>query len=160
MARGDVILFMSGGSWFDRLQTFFTRGPFTHSEIDLGNGYSIGAQQKGINKHPFSAGRNVLVFTPPFHDKEDMEAALVWAEAQAGKEYGYLDIVSNAFKILGIPLEIGQAGHWDCSDFVTRYLVLAGAADKMGDMASDPTLVSPNDIARAYGLISDNKGFV
>ena len=153
--RGDVILYKSSGSLFDKMIEWTTRGPYVHVEIDLGDGKFIGAHNKpgdsGIVVHEGHPGRNVTPFTPKAAP-DDLEAALKWAEAQVGKEYGWFDIISNGIKVLGIPLTLGEPGHWDCSDFVTRYLIIARASGPLGRLAEDPGLVSPNDIARAYGV--------
>lgn len=153
--RGDVVLYKTGGSWMDGLIERFTSGPYVHVEIDLGNGQFIGAHNKvgdsGIVMHGGYPGRNTATFTPPA-SSSDIEYGLSWAIKQVGKEYGWFDIISNGIKIVGIPLEMGQPGHWDCSDFVTRYLLVARAATPLGKLAENPGLVSPNDIARAYGI--------
>lgn len=149
--RGDVVLYESSGSLFDRMIETFTHGRFTHGEIDLGGGKLIGAHYDGIVVHEGTLGRNVAVFTPPA-SKTDIEYGLAWAVQQAGKQYGWADILSNGFLILGIPIYLGEPGRWDCSDFVTRYLSVARAAGPLGKQVDEPGLISPNDIARAYGV--------
>lgn len=148
--RGDIILYKSSGSVGDRIIASATHGPFVHCEIDLGNGKTIGARYDGIKVHPEFVGRGEARITPKA-DKEDIEFALAWAEKQVGKKYGWLDIASNGLKIIGIPFELGKPDTWDCSDFCTRYLTIAHADGPLGDLAGDPGLVSPNDLARAFG---------
>jgi hypothetical protein len=149
--RGDVVLFKSSGSLFDRTIEWATHGPYVHVEIDLGNGRMIGAHNEGIIIHQGTAGRNTTSFRPRTSDT-DLEYGSRWAELQAGKQYGWTDIISNGIKLLGVPIIIGEPGHWNCSDFVTRYLLVARASSPLGSRAEDPGLVSPNDIARAYGV--------
>lgn len=149
--RGDIVLFKSSGSLFDRLIQWATKGPYVHVEIDLGDGKLIGAHNEGITVSQGNRGRHTVSFRPPASDL-DLEYGCKWAELQAGKQYGWLDIISNGIKVLGIPLEVGTPGRWDCSDYATRYLVVARADRPLGSKANDPGLVSPNDIARAYGV--------
>lgn len=149
--RGDVVLFKSSGSLSDRAIEIATKGPYVHVEVDLGGGKFIGAHVNGIVIHDGTAGRNTTSFHPKALDS-DIEYGLKWAVMQAGKEYGWTDIISNGFKLVGLPFDIGEPGHWDCSDFVTRYLLVARAAGPLGSRADDPGLVSPNDLARAFGI--------
>lgn len=149
--RGDVILFRSSGTIYDRAITLATHGPFVHVEIDLGNGELIGAHLDGIVRYKGVPSTNTVSFHPPA-SQLDIEYALKWAEMQIGKQYGWTDIISNGLKFLAIHINIGEPGHWDCSDFVTRYLTIARAAGPLGTLAEDPGLVSPNDLAHAYGL--------
>lgn len=156
--RGDVVLFKSGGGLFDQLIMWATKGPYTHVEIDLGNGLFVGEHSSGVVVHKPEPGRSVELFRP----KGNLEAGLAWvgeviAENKASRgeahEYGFIDIAAEAFRVLGMKMNLRSAGAWDCSDFVTRYLIVAGAAGPLGRQASDPGMVSPNDIARAYGII-------
>jgi hypothetical protein len=118
-------------------------------EIDLGNGFFIGAHLNGIVRHSGVPGSNVRLFHPPA-SAVDIEYGLKWAEMQVGKQYGWTDIFSNGLKLCGINFDISEPGHWDCSDFVTRYLTVARANSPLGKLGDDPSLVSPNDLARAY----------
>jgi hypothetical protein len=149
--RGDVVLFKSSGSIPDQVIATATKGPYVHVEIDLGNGKMIGAHTNGIVIHDGMPGTNTTSFHPKASNS-DIEYGLKWAVMQAGKEYGWTDIISNGFKLVGINFDISEPGHWDCSDFVTRYLLVARAAGPLGSRSDDPGLVSPNDIARAYGI--------
>lgn len=150
--RGDVVLFKYTSGFYGWVIKQATGGPFVHVEIDLGDGRLMGAHSDGIVIYNGKPGTNTVSFHPPASN-EDIEYGLRWAELQAGKQYGWSDIVSNGFKILGIPFDLGQPGHWDCSDFVTRYLTVARASGPLGNKAEDPGLVSPNDLARAYGIL-------
>lgn len=149
--RGDILLYASTGSLADRAIALATHGRWTHCEIDLGNGKTIGAWGNGIGVHLVDAGRE-HVFITPVANSQEIEYALEWAQKQVGRQYGWLDIVDNGLNLIGIQLEIGQPGTWDCSDYCTRYLIEAHADGPLGDRANNPGLVSPNDIARAYGV--------
>lgn len=149
--RGDLILYRSDGSLFDRTIVWATHGPFTHVEIDLGDGTSVGAQDNGIAIHRYIVGRGAVEVSPKA-SKADIEAGLRWTLMQVGKKYGWADIFSNGLKILGIPFDISEPGTYDCSDLATRYLIAANAAAPLGALANNPGLVSPNDLARAFGV--------
>lgn len=151
--RGDVVLFKSDGSPYNKAIEIATGGPYTHVEIDLGDGRWMGAHADGITIHPAGAvGRGTVAFHPPASEL-DIEYGLKWAVLQAGKQYGWGDILSNGFKLLNIPIDISSPGTWDCSDFVSRYLMVARASGPLGKLADDTTRISPNDIARAYGIL-------
>lgn len=148
--RGDIILYESSGSLSDRIIVSATHGRFTHCEIDRG-GSTIGARYDGIKVHPYFSDRGSAVIHPKA-SQEDIDYALAWAEKQVGREYGWLDILDNGLNLLGIQLELGRPGSWDCSDFVTRYLIEAHSSGPLGERANNPGLVSPNDLARAFGV--------
>lgn len=157
--RGDVVLFLGAANPQDWLIEWATKGPYTHVELDLGNGKFVGEHSSGIVVHDGIIGRNVVAFTPPH---ADIEAGMAWvdkvvAEQAASKgeahEYGWLDITAEALKVLGVKFGMQSQGEWDCSDFVTRYLIVAGAAGPLGSAAKNPGTVSPNDLARAYGIL-------
>jgi hypothetical protein len=154
--RGDIVLYMAAPrdptSW---IISHFTHGQYTHCEIDMGNGSFVGEHGQGLTVHP---GDNRLKFITP---SKNVAAGMVWVDeqiAEAAKdgslhEYGWLDIVSLGLKFLGSTLILRQPGHWDCSDFVVRYLVAGGMAGPLGKQALNPEYVSPNDLARAFGVI-------
>jgi hypothetical protein len=150
--RGDVILFKKTNNPVDWAIATGTGGPYVHTEIDLGNGQLIGAHFTGIvlyNGVP--APDNTSRFSPPA-SPQDLEYGLAWAIQQVGKQYGWSDIASNVLKLCGLRIEFSEPGHWDCSDFVTRYLTVARAASPLGKLSEDPGLVSPNDLARAFNV--------
>ena len=91
MARGDLILFESDGSLGDRMIVWATKGRFTHIEIDLGDGTTIGALSNGIVIHPYPTGRGTVEVSPKA-SKENIEYGLKWALKQVGKKYGWTDI--------------------------------------------------------------------
>lgn len=157
--RGDIVLCRATdygrGNWYDRLIAWATHGPFVHVEVDIGDSRFIGAHLSGISEIGAGTGPDYIYCSPQATD-EDISAAIAWLRKQVGKRYGWLDIISAGLKFLGLPWFIGVPGHYDCSDLVTRYLLIA--RDKriipnLSDLSDEPHLVSPNDLARAYGLI-------
>lgn len=159
MARGDIVLFTAtnsgNGRWTDQIIAWATKGPYVHVELDLGNGKWVGAHLDGISEIASWVGSDHVV-VPTESLPADLDTAIAWAEAQVGKQYGWFDIISDGIKFAGIPLYLGSADHYDCSDFVTRCLILM--EDKkilpgLGDKAQEPHTVTPNDLARAAGII-------
>lgn len=155
--RGDLILYEAvAGVPFDWLIAHFTHGKFAHVEIDLGDGTMVSEHGNGLTRSNLDSKRpHVLV-----HPKGNIEAGIAWvsrellAAQKDGEvhEYGWLDIFTEAVKVLGGKLTVGAEGQWDCSDFATRYLLAADAAGPLGDAAANPGSVSPNDLARAFGV--------
>lgn len=86
-----------------------------------------------------------------------INVGLAWAERQAGKKYGWLDIVYQGVKFLcpGNPFRLSEADHYDCSEFVTRYMLQADVA--LPPTFDDPATVTPNDIAREFGVLKGIK---
>jgi len=150
--RGDVVLFKSNGSFADRLISWGTHGPYVHVEIDLGNGKFLGSQEKGVNIHGFETGRDTEVFSPKV-SKTNLELGLAWAIRQVNDPYSYLDNVADALGFLGWRVILGQQGTYNCSNFVAHYLVAAEAEEPLGKLADSLETISPNDLARAFGIL-------
>lgn len=158
MAKGDFVLYRgSSRDPFEAIIMEFTHGPFCHVELDMGDGNFLGEHSTGLTLHPDDTGRSIVFVTP----KGDITAGLAWADAmwqEAKKDpsshvYSWTDIVMDGLRAIGIGLVLGQPkGEWDCSDFITRYLIVAGAAGPLGALAKDPSTVSPNDLARAFNI--------
>jgi hypothetical protein len=50
--RGDLIFYIAGQVWYERLVAQFTHGRYCHVEVDQGDGTAIGAYQNGIRQRP------------------------------------------------------------------------------------------------------------
>lgn len=157
--RGDIVLCKAtdygNGGWSDKIIAWATKGPWVHVEIDLGNGTYVGAHLNGISQVDASSYTATQSISPTA-TTEDIDSAISWVERQIGKQYGWIDILSAGLKFLNFPWFIGQPGHYDCSDFATRYLLIARDTKiipRLGELADEPHLVSPNDLARAGGVL-------
>lgn len=154
-ARGDLVLYRSSGRWYERLIALATNGPFVHVAIVVDPLTVIAARtQQGISYERIPP-EDAFHATIPLAGKTTsagIEQGLAWACAQQGKEYGWMDIAYQALKFLWPtnPLRFSIAGHYDCSDFATRYLIHAGVS--LPDSYLDSYTVSPNDLARWSGL--------
>ena len=152
MARGDIVLCRDTSegfhTWSDKIIEVVTHGPYVHVEIDLGDSF-IGAHSDGISRIPRATGTSYYYVTTKA-SPDDINAAVAWAETQLGQPYGWTDIFSDGLRFLNLPLYIGADKWMDCSDFATRFLMVARASSPLGELASHPERVSPNDLARAF----------
>lgn len=153
--RGDLVLYRSSGRWYERLITLATKGPWVHVGIVVDPLTVIAARTQGISyeQMPPDDAMHATVSLTGRATPEGIEQGLAWATAQRGREYGWLDIVYQAVKFLWPhnPFRFGIEGHYDCSDFCTRYLIHAQVP--LPDAMLDTYTISPCDIARWAGLI-------
>lgn len=168
MMRGDLILYKSRGAWYERAIARATQGPYVHVAIVADTTLVSGAirpaclsaviaadtQGIGYDALPPADDLHTVVSLAPYTTPDGIKRGLAWAEQQRGRQYGWTDIVYQAVKFLAPnnPFRFGEVGHWDCSDFVTRYLQHAGV--QLADAYSDPYCNTPNDLARAFGLLA------
>lgn len=157
--RGNVLLYESSGKWYEHLICYATAGPYCHVSIALSSDTVIEATNRGIARNMLQSGRDVTAIDlTKYTTPERIEQALVWAEMQAGKRYGWVDILGQAIKFLAPnnKLRIGEEDRWDCSDYCTRYIQHAGVI--LPDSFSDPYANTPNDLARVFSLLPPRKG--
>lgn len=158
--RGDLVLYKSSGLWYERAITLATHGPFVHVAIVTGDQRVIAARARGIGYEELPAEDTQHVRLPIGEKTTSLQInnALLWAMGQQGKAYGWSDIAYQGLKFLWPhnPLRWGWDGHYDCSDFATRYLLHAGVA--LPDEFLDTYTVTPNDLARWGGLLPPMEG--
>lgn len=161
--RGDIVFYKAKkGDFADWLISHFTNGPFVHVEIDLGDGMFIGEHGGGIEVHGQDIFEPDAFITPKVKvASADLNVGMNFVTRVANEDmkdpkshrYGWLDIASDVLKIIGAKTILRREGQWDCSHFVTLYLIAAHAEGPLGVQAKNPETVSPNDLARAFGLI-------
>ncbi len=162
MTPGDLI-FVRQNDWSGQLIAQETRGPYSHVQIVVSATAVIEALPRGITRTSLTSdtlpapadvaptGRRLAV---------DRRAhALGWLASQVGQGYGWLDLLGDVVGIL-LPPQLGgrtpllvAPSRYDCSDLATRFLVLAGHKWLPDALAMDPARVSPNDLARATGVL-------
>lgn len=162
LAPGTLLLFRSGGAWYERVIVWATHGPFVHCAIMLSGQRMIEATGHGIQINHLRA-REMLGDTVDLLQYTDLgriDEALAWAVGQHGNKYGWLDIFFQAVKFLwpNNPFQLVQRDRWDCSDFVTRFCQQAGVS--FPDDFDDPYANTPNDLGRVFGLLPPRKGHV
>lgn len=159
IARGDILLFKQPQRWQDRLICKATHGPYFHVAIAINDGYLIEATGRGIvvSPTPLDSTRYDTISMLHYEGDRPIDLALAWCLTERGKQYGWLDIVYQGVKFLfpNNPFQLTQAGHWDCSDFVTRYIQKTGYP--LPDSFSDPYANTPNDIARIFQVLPARK---
>lgn len=152
--RGDLI-FYHGTGWEDSFIQWWTKSPFSHVAIDVGEGMMVEALNEGILKNPLNlSGGSVWSYSESVQDADpkDMDLAVKWLDEVVGMHlpYGWMDFVSNAnpFKKL---FYVASPQHYDCSALATGFLSRAGGVDLCG-LDSDPHLVTPADLAKCLGM--------
>ena len=159
--RGNVLLYTSSGKWYEELIRLATHGPYVHASIALSPDTVIAATGQGIRKSPLQVDRTITpIDLTKYTTPERIEQAVAWAEMQAGKRYGWIDILYQAVKFLAPnnPLRFGEEDRWDCSDYATRYIQHAGVM--LPDSFADAYANTPNDLARVFSLLPPRKGHV
>lgn len=160
MARGDLILYKSTGRWNERAIVFATHGPYVHVAIVVDGFSVIAADAQGIriDALPPTDALHTPLSLAPYATTQGIEQGLAWAMAQKGKRYGWSDIVYQAVKFLAPnnKLQVVVAGHYDCSDFASRYMRQAGVV--LPPDFADPYANTPNDLGRTFGLLPARKG--
>lgn len=150
--RGDVLFFKGGGGIADRLISWRTKGPFTHVEVDLGDGTAIGAVRRGVTRHPIILPNPRITSFSPQTTRERIEAGIVFLQEAVGSHYSWGDILNQVLTLLPFaPVVLVERHAFDCSDLVGHYLEIAGGVD-VDVLEQTPQLVTPNDLARAAGL--------
>lgn len=150
-----LVFYRSQGKWYERLISWATKGPFVHVAIQLEDGSLIAAETTGVQHEAFDPADEPFVQRHPLQPATPASAtlALTWATKKVGSRYGWTDIISQGFRLLGSPLFIGRLHSLDCSDLAGCYAAL---------YTNDPTLmswvldarqeISPNDLARYYHI--------
>ena len=152
--RGDILLFRSGGSLRDRAVCAYTDGPYCHCEIDLGNATTIGAHSEdGISFRPHRfPDRIVIISLQEQTSAERIESGLEWVLRHEGEPFSWASVADLALPPRVSTLLLGRRSLYNCANLVARYLEIAGGLD-LPYGKRPPMVISPNDIARAAGLL-------
>lgn len=157
--RGDVLLYRTGGILKDRIVCAYTGGPFCHCEIDLGNGTTVGAHSEdGISCKPEGLlARRVVLPLQGQASAERIEAGITWVLEHVGEPFSWASIADLVVPAWVSTLVLGRRSVYNCASLVAKYLEIAGGLDVSSDKWSR-ALLSPNDIARAAGLLPEAHG--
>ncbi len=156
MPAGDLRFYRSSGDLPDTIIADVS-GPFVHVDVDMGDGTAIGELSAGLKRYPVSppAPPLVTIWSIAGHSSPlAIKAALLWAEHEtwAHPEYGWLDVLDAGLRAIDPHAPyIGDPGEWDCSDFVTRFLIQAGVMLPLA-LENEPHLVTPSALATALGV--------
>lgn len=163
MKAGDILLFHRPTTWEnfkkDPKGTFFTalihlstRSKWNHAAILLSSHTYAEATSDGVRVTEFGGSGDEIVAVPvEYDDEEDRNTSLAWAAARVGTRYGYFDAfmcgLNNVF--VGLGLVVKRTNAVICSELVAECLTRAG--DER--ITKDPALVSPGDLAEAFGVL-------
>lgn len=152
--RGDILLFRNGGGWRDRAVCAYTDGPYCHCEIDLGDATTIGAHSEdGVSRRPHRfPDRIVVISLQARTSAERIEDGLEWVLRHEGEPFSWASIADLALPPRASTLLLGRRSDYNCANLVARYLEIAGGLD-IAHGKRPPMILSPNDIARAAGLL-------
>lgn len=159
---GDIVFVRPDPSdWIGRLIAHATNGPYCHVRVAISHFEVIEALPTGI-------ARTTLAHNP---DPADVAAvgdalemvrlshALVWLMKQVNDGYGFLDIAADIVKAL-LPQRLGSRTpfliaprSFDCSQLGAAFLLLAGFEWLPDEIVLDAARCSPNDLARALGVL-------
>lgn len=157
--RGDVLLYRTGGILKDRVVTAYTGGPYCHCEIDLGDGMSVGAHSEdGVSCKPEGLiDRKVVISLQEQTTPERIEAGIAWVMEHIGEPFSWASIADLVLPDALSTLLFGRRSLYNCANLVAKYLEISGGLD-LPFGKRPPMVISPNDIARAAGLLPASMG--
>ena len=161
---GNIILYKQRPGIVDWAIATATKGPYTHCELVVDKDRTtVGAFSDGIKYSQVPEDKTTyimisLLAADPYGDQAIWESSIargvLWATSQVGRAYGWLDIVDQAIDFLlpGNSIRLVDDSHWDCSDFLVRYLLQIGYI--MPPKMTTGAAVSPNDLARMFKILT------
>ncbi|HEX6542486.1 MAG TPA: hypothetical protein VF040_12080 [Ktedonobacterales bacterium] len=157
--RGDIVLYRNGGILKDRVVCAYTAGPFCHCEIDLGDGTCIGAHSEdGVSQTPEGLiERRVVIPLQERTTPERIEAGIAWVMEHLGEPFSWASIADLVVPPWLATLVFGRRSSYNCANLVARYLEIVGGLE-LSHGKRPPMIISPNDIARAAGLLPPASG--
>lgn len=153
MAIGTVYFYHADDA-FGKLIQWKTKGPFSHVCVEIRQGLIIEARWPKIVLTD-DYGTPAQTYTPQL-DAQKLDSALDWLYDKVGNPYSVLDIAANVITFffphapfLYTPID------YDCSHLATVFLLQAGYqfSPTFPTDRRSLSLVSPNDMARQFGLI-------
>lgn len=159
---GNIIFVRPGDQdWEGQLVARMTHGPYCHVRIQIRDGEVIeavagyGVVESNLG-NPDPADVADIAITLEYARREH---AFKWLQNQLGRGYSYLDIAADALKLI-LPKWLGsetpflvRPSRYDCSSLATLFLLAAGYQWLPDELVSDPFRASPNDLARALGVL-------
>ena len=157
---GDLLFYHSAGVWQDRLVVAATSdgnpdADFVHVAIVDYADSIIEAQWRGVvrNELPNLTDNRIVVYHLTPASPIALQAALTGARGKIGWRYGLADILSQGLRLLRLPFTVGRLHSLDCSHLAAEYAAWATQdATLYGMVADSGSDISPNDLARYYGL--------
>lgn len=156
---GYLLLFLTSGSWRESYASLCSHGPYIHAEICIDEAHMIGAHPSGIMVSPLPRDMRLCasIDLAPYTTQAHLDYAISWAIQQAGRRYTVRDRLAHLIKWISpnTSPNFAREGCWDSASFVTRYLKRASIILPTG--WNDPMTMTPNDLARVFGLLAPRK---
>lgn len=159
---GDLIFCRpEPGDWMGALVARATAGPYCHVQVRISQFEVVEALAQGVKRDTLAAEPDAadVAHVGETLDADRLIHAFSWLLAQVGRAYGWLDIAADALRAL-LPARLGSRTpflvaprRYDCSQLATLWLLLAGYEWLPDELAMDSARVSPNDLARALGVL-------
>ena len=161
-----LLFYHSTGTWYERLIVAATcdgdpSADFVHVAIveepqpcDTIDSI-IEATWRGVVRSPFpDLSEHIRICSIPIASPASLQSALDGARAKIGWRYGVFDIISQGLRLLRLPFTIGRLHSLDCSHLAAEFAAWASQdATLYGMVCNDGAAISPNDLARYYGLV-------
>lgn len=140
--------------WDDKLIAWWTRGPYSHTELVLRDhlsptGYSMFSSlgtEGGVRIKPHTIDDRVWDYVSV--TVRDRKAIIDFYHMILGHKYDWTGIIFSQIVRLGID----NQKRWFCSESNVKALQLAGCTNKKIWLLK-PEMTHPNKLARAVGLI-------
>jgi hypothetical protein len=115
------------------------------------DGALVEAEITGVRQNPISRYRAYeyhLVRLGSDFSSEGRTRAVVYAKAQVGQGFGFLEMFgATLYLLFGWPVRLVRRGHEICSGLVVRALQAGGLVPEL-----DPLLTLPADLAKLYDV--------
>lgn len=155
-----LLFYRSTGAWYERLIVAATcegdpSADFVHVAIIENSDSIIEAQWRGVVRSPLSdLSAHILIHSTLAASPAALQSALDGARAKIGWRYGIADIISQGLRLLRLPFTVGRLHSLDCSHLAAEFAAWASQdATLYGMVCDDGCIISPNDLARYYGLV-------
>lgn len=154
--RGDILLFRGEGLR-DRYVCAYTGGPYCHCEIDLGDGSSVGIHMDDGLTYRWNhlPERRETLALSATADPERIEAGIAWVLERLGERMSWASLADLAMPRWLSTMIFGRRSQYNCANLVAYYVDITGGLP-LSCGKCPPLTLSPNDIARAAGLLPPN----
>lgn len=126
------------GDWTDKAVRLWTRGPYSHCELVIGDLWLSASPREGMVRFKNMTDATAWDFIPLDLDVAQIEQILRAAEAELGCGYDWLGIVLTQI----INLNRQDPKRWFCSELITNLLQTAGYLPK----TLIPHQIDPNEL--------------
>lgn len=155
---GDVIL-VGKPSPIGFLIEKFTKGPYTHSALYIGDGNIIESAWNGVVMTTLDKYENYPYKTAMRHktaNKNLLQASIQWAYSQVGKGYDYLGLfgIANSLILRKDYNALDDKDKYWCSELIADAFIKSSIDV---DFSPDTWKVSPNDFYRSNFMTEVDK---